>query len=456
VVAFDSVIRLLEGRTSVGNSRNVATERLLLSGVARRGALVVLLVGWIGTAAAGAQTPGTPDCVRYPNTDSVLPNGYPFDAHRAVALFRFHRQQEALQEVDAGRAIIAGAWRWRIPPDQHKELASALDALRNCLATTEPPDLGSLTVRVFGHAPDSASDVGPQAGARVYVEGVALGRTGPDGALMARVPSGPISVEAEIPIDQWGAVDINLAPGQSSAIEITLSDDKEVNEHTTLVLDEAIDDILPVTASSLTLKFVRDGRLAPVTLIDDIEVLDRDGNVRAAIEEQFRVVRGEIVATTAARVFEVLAPQFDDTIVLRVLAMDSEHGLHQGRVVFRVAEWPLSVRLEPPPSNPALSVSNIEIGISLLGKGIAVQRVSDADGRFEIVSFPSGTIAFECVVVSNGWYYSGDAMLDHSGPESVTLVLRSVEDVKNGVAPLRIDRRDDLRLARPVKRSPIR
>jgi hypothetical protein len=434
----------------------MAVERALLPSMAPRRVLVGLVIAFSVAAAARAQTQGRPDCADYHTPDIALPNGYPFDAARAVALFRFHRRQEALQELDAGRAIIAGPWRWRIPTDQHKELASALDALRNCLATTEPPAVGTLTVRVFGHAPDSTSDVGPQAGARVYVEGVAVGRSGPDGTLTARVPSGPISVEAEIPIDQWGGVDINLTPGQSDAIEITLSEDKEVNEHTTLVLAEAIDDILPVTAPSLTLKFIRDGRLAPVTLIDDIEVVDRNGDVRAAIEEQFRVVRGEIVATNAARVFEVLAPQFDDPIVLRVLAIDAEHGMHQGHIAFRVAQWPLSVRLEPPPSNPALSVSNIEIGISLLGEGIAVQRVSDANGRFELESFPSGTVAFDCVVVSNGWYYYGDAMLDHSGPESVTLILRSVEDVKNGVAPLRIDGGHDLRYSRPSKRSPIR
>jgi hypothetical protein len=433
----------------------MAVERALLPSMAPRRVLFGLLIAFSVAAAARAQTQGRPDCADYHTPDIALPNGYPFDAARAVALFRFHRQQEALQELDAGRALIAGSWRWRIPTDQHKELASALDALRNCLATTEPPAVGTLTVRVFGHAPDSASE-GPQAGARVYVEGVAVGRTGSDGTLTARVPSGPISVEAEIPIDQWGGVDINLTPGQSDAIEITLSEDKEVNEHTTLVLAEAIDDILPVTAPSLTLKFIRDGRLAPVTVIDDIEVVDRDGNVRAAIEEQFRVVRGEIVATNAARVFEVLAPQFDDPIVLRVLAIDSEHGMHQGHIAFRVAQWPLSVRLEPPPSNPALSVSNIEIGISLLGEGIGVQRVSDANGRFELESFPSGTVAFDCVVVSNGWYYYGDAMLDHSGPESVTLVLRSVEDVKNGVAPLRLDGGHDLRFSRPAKRSPVR
>lgn len=433
----------------------MAVERALLSSMARRRVLFGLLIAFSVAAPAGAQSPGRPDCADFHTPDVALPNGYPFDADRAVALYRLHRQQEAVQDLDAGRAIITGPWRWRIPPDQHKELASALDALRHCLATTEPSGLSTLTVRVFGHAPDSASDVGPQPGARVYVEGVALGRTGPDGTLTARVPSGPISVEAEIPIDQWGAAELSLSPGQSDVIEIPLDEDKEVDEHTTLVLAEAIDDILPVTAPSLTLKFIRDGRLAPVTFIDDIEVVDRNGNVRAALEEQFRVVRGEIVATNAARVFDVLAPQFDETIVLRVLAADAEHGMHHGQIAFRVAQWPLWVKLEAPPSNPALSVSNIEVGISLPG-GFAVQRVSDATGRFEIESFPSGVAAFDCVVVSNGWYYYGDATLDHSGPEWVTLVLLRVEDMKNGVAPLRIDGGDDLRRSRPAKRSPIR
>ena len=277
-----------------------------------------------------------------------------------------------------------------------------------------------------------------------------MGRTSADGTLTASVPTGPIRVEAEVPIDQWNEANVNLAPGQSDSIEITLSDGKEVDEHTTLVLDEAIDDILPVTARSLTLKFMREGRLAPVTRIDDIEVVNRDGNVRAAIEEQFRVVRGEIVATNAARVLEVLAPQFDETIALRVLAIDAEDGIHQGQIAFRVAQWPLSVRLEPPPSNPALSVSNIEIGISLLDEGIAVQRVSDANGWFEIESFPSGMIAFDCVAVSDDRYYYCDATLDHSGPGSVTLVLRGVRDVINGVRPLRIDFQDTMR--RPSRR----
>ena len=34
-------------------------------------------------------------------------------------------------------------------------------------------------------------------------------------------------------------------------------------------------------------------------------------------------------------------------------------------------------------------------------------------------------------------YYYGDATLAHSAPGSVTVILRNVEDLKNGVPPLR-------------------
>ena len=234
--------------------------------------------------------------------------------------------------------------------------------------------------------------IGRQAGARVYVEGIAVGRTGRNGTLTVRVPSGPIGVEAEIPIDQWNWTDISIAPGQSESIDITLSEGKEVTERTALVLAEAVDDIVPLASKSLTLKFMRDGRLAPVARIEQVDVVDREGNLKGRLDEQFAVVNGAIVATSAARVFQALAARFDDTIGLQVQAMGSERQLHQGKIAFRVGQSPLSVTLSPPPSNPGLAVSNIEVGLSILGAGIAMQRTSDANGRIDVAAFPHGTV----------------------------------------------------------------
>jgi hypothetical protein len=429
------------GRWGLTVTSSITTvERGLLGSMALRVVLFGLLVSVSIAAPARAQTEHLPRCVdEYSPPHVELPNGHPFDdVERAVTLFRSHRQQEALRELDAARVIVRGPWRWRIPPDLREEITSELDALRNCLAGGKPPQMATLTVRVLGYAPERSDAIGPQPGARVHVDDISVGRTGRDGRLTVRVPSGPIEVSAEIPLNQWNSAEVNLAPGKSGAVEIRLSDGKEVDEHTTLLLVEAIDDIVPLSAQSLTLRFMQGSRFAPVARIEQIDAENLQGDLRANLAEHFRVVNGEIVATNPARVFEALRPQFGETIVLNVHAKaSSDDEAHDGRFAFRVGQWPLSVTLEAPPSNRALSVSNVEVGISVIGAGIAVQRVSDAKGRFDVASFPSGTVAFECVAVFEGKYYYGDATLMHSGPGSVTVILRNVEDLKNGVPPLR-------------------
>ena len=140
--------------------------------MARRLALFAFLVALSVATAARAQTPYGPGCIddhSFPQVE--LPNGLPFDAARARTLFRFHRQQEAIRDLDAGRAIVRGPWRWRIPADLRRKITSELDALRNCLATTRPPRLATLTVRVLGYTED-ASRMVPQAGARIHVNGI--------------------------------------------------------------------------------------------------------------------------------------------------------------------------------------------------------------------------------------------------------------------------------------------
>jgi hypothetical protein len=426
-------------------------------------ALRLCLVALIVSCAAvptRAQNDGRPDCVDYPTSAITLPNGYPFDLRRAVTLFRFHRQEEALRELDAARRIARSPWRWRVPPDQREEIVSEIDALRRCLASTRAPALAALTVRVIGDAPDGGQRQTAQAGARVEVEGIPVGRTGREGALTVRVPAGPIEVAAGIPITQWNFAPVSLAPGESRSVEIALSDGKEVNEGTTLVLAEASDDIVPIASTSLTLEFTRKGRLAPVTRIDSIAAVSgRDGADAIALDRYFRVVRGKIVATNPRQVFDALAPQFGETIQVQVQAMASEHQLHHGEFGFRVGQSPLSIRLEAPPSNRALPVSRIAVGISLPGAGIAVERLSDAQGRLTVDSFPHGTVSIECVAVSGGKYYYGQATLAHSKPQSVTVVLLNVNDVKAGVAPLRTDETDSSKespVARTIQPLPSR
>ena len=68
-------------------------------------------------------------------------------------------------------------------------------------------------------------------------------------------------------------------------------------------------------------------------------------------------------------------------------------------------------------------------------------------------------VAFGCVAVSGGKFYDGDATVRPSGPQSVTLVLRNVEDLKTGAPPLRVDRlvrKDELPGLRTMQPPPPR
>jgi hypothetical protein len=367
----------------------------------------------------------------------TLPNGSPFDVHRAMALFRFNRKKEALRELDSAESIVSGPWRWRINPERLKQLKASLNALRNCVARSEPPAMATLTIDAFLVDPAAGEPTRkPVAGATVKVEDIPVGQTEDDGRMTMRVPSGAIRVTAELAPTTWGEGYVTLPPGGSERLSLPLDDGKEVTEDTDLVVAEAVDDIIPVTSRSFTLKFMRGDRLAPVVRVRLVELLDCDDNFERNLEELFTVTNGAITANRTAEAFDSLARHAGETITLSVYAEDAADRTHQDRVRFRLGLSRLVVTLAPPPSNPALPVSNIEVGVSLIGTGIAVQRVSDREGRFEIDALPHGTIALDCETVSGGVYYYCGGTMAHWGDQSMILVPLHVSDLRAGVPPL--------------------
>jgi hypothetical protein len=374
--------------------------------------------------------------------DITLPNEPPFRLVRAMNLFRFHRRQEALAIIDAALKTVAGPFRHRIPPDERKEIATDLLAFRTCVATRRMPDLATLTVHVWRQEFEDSSPEGrkaPAAGATVLVEGIPAGTTADDGTLTMQVPSGDIHLTAQVPRTHWGEEYISLAAGAYGTVSIGLHDGKEVTEETELVLVEAVDDIIPAWSPSFTLKFVRDGEWVPIVDIERIELLDRHGDLSDHdIEKLFAISAGAIATTDTAPVFASMMGQLDETITVRVHAIDAAGLGHADEVRFRVGQSRLIVTLAAPPSLPALRISGVEVGVSIMGAGIAVQRVSDDTGRFEIESFPHGPVAFHAEVKQDGRYYYGDATMAHFGQRSVALVLRHVSDLVNGVPALEL------------------
>ena len=81
-----------------------------------------------------------------------------------------------------------------------------------------------------------------------------------------------------------------------------------------------------------------------------------------------------------------------------------------------------------------MPVSNVAVAVSVVGGGVAIERRSDARGRVTIESVPHGVIALDCVTTVDGRHFYGQATVQHSRPQSITLVLRHARDVENQVA----------------------
>lgn len=367
----------------------------------------------------------------------TLPNRNPLEIGNAWMDFRFNRAEQGLTRLDDALKLVAGPWGWRVPADIRKELTSAIAAFRTCIATHQPPALATLTVRTFRFHPDAPAGRGEPGGrgVSIAVDDRTVGTTRDDGTLTVKVPSGQLRVTGTMLPTTAGETTVFLRPDGSGTAEIVLDDGKEPGADSRLDLVEAVNDIIPDTTPSFTLRFVEDGGVVPLADLLDVDVEKRDGG-SIDVKDLFAIEDGTIAARSPGALFARLGSLVDDTIVLRVAGSDRRGWSHAGRVGFRVGQSRLAVTLAPPPSNPGLSVSNIRVGISLVGAGIAVERVSDASGRLEVESLPHATIALDCETASGGAHYYGQAMMRHAGDRSVRLVMRHVSDVVNGVPAL--------------------
>jgi hypothetical protein len=364
-------------------------------------------------------------------------------ARQAPVLSRFHRSREALAKLDSLAALLGGPVAQRLEEAARTEVTNATAALRNCVTSAVAPALSTVTIRVFTEDDTRSDGRGAPAGAGVYldVDGIPIGRSDPKGALVAQVPAGKIEIHATEYPSSWGTALVDAPPGGSRTVSIVMAGDKEPSEDSDLVVEEAPDGILPASSASLTLKFVQDDRLVTIEHIDDIELSDAPGESTEAVEEFFTVNAGVIRAADVPALFERIEkrPRTGRLLALAAMAIDTEGRTHYGTVRFQLGRFRLAVRLAAPPSNPALSVANIPIRVSVIGSDIAMNCISDANGRFEMDSLPDATIEFDAHTAAANNHYYLDATVTLCADRSVTLRMRNVEDLVAGVRAVTLD-----------------
>ncbi len=346
--------------------------------------------------------------------------------------------------LDAILALLDGPQGQRVQDRRRAELAKSIPALRRCLAATPPAPLTTLTIRVLGDDWDPEGRPSRPAGDGVYldVEGIRIGRTGRDGTLTADVPSGEIRITAtDYSSYSWGENIVTLAPAAPDTVSVVLQEGKEPTEDSDLVLEEAPDDILPVGASSLTLKFVQDDAPVRIRSIEEIGASATPDDAGENLAPFFAVRDGVMHATDVTAVYSRLAryAKIGRPLSLTASGVDTEGRSHYGTVAFQLGRWRLAVRLAAPPSNPTLPVSDVAVRVSVMGSGAVTSRVSDAEGRFEIPSLPDATLAFDAHTVASGIHYYADATLTLCADRSVTITMRNVKDLVAGVPALVID-----------------
>jgi hypothetical protein len=306
-----------------------------------------------------------------------------------------------------------------------------------------PPALSTVTIRVFTEDGTRNDGRGAPAGAGVYldVDGIPIGRSDPKGTLVAQVPSGKIEIHATEYPSSWGTALVDAPPGGSRTVSIVMAGDKEPSEDSDLVLEEAPDGILPASSASLTLKFVQDDRLVTIEHIDDMELSDAPGESTEAVEELFTVNGGVIRATNVPALFDRITQhsRIGRSLALAAMAVDTEGRTHYGTVRLQLGRFRLAVRLAAPPSNLALPVANIPVRVSVAGSDIAMTRISDANGRFEMESLPDTTIEFHAHTTAAKDHYYLDADVTVCADRSVTLRMRSLTDLVAGVRQVTLD-----------------
>lgn len=296
----------------------------------------------------------------------------------------------------------------------------------------------TLTVRTFLLDESAQNQQGAPAAAGVYVRvnGKAVGVTGADGTATVQVPPGELQVTALVPSFSRGEATITLAAGARGTVSIVLDDGKEVIEPSTLVLDEAPEGVLASSASGVTLRFQHEGTPVVLERVEQVELMDRNGTVVAPLDSQFTLAGEALVTTDIAAFRSAVQPLATGEIGIRVTGVDALGFTYSSSVNFRLGQFRLVGTLTPPPSNSALGVANIDVEVRLLGTPVAFNRTSDGSGHFEIESVPLGNIGFDSKTTAAGLDYYGQATLFLASDRGVTLVLRSVTDVINGVPPL--------------------
>lgn len=360
------------------------------------------------------------------------------NAWRMARSVKPNGRRNALQQLDTALRLLDGPQTKAVEASVRAELTKKIRVLRDCIQDGGAVNTATLVVRTY-EVSYVASDLrgAPAAGGTILlVDGEEVGVTGPDGTATLTVPARTITLAARRYPSSGALETLTLSPRETRALDIILLDGKEIAEDTTLEIVEAPDGVLPRAFTAMTLRFVRDEAMVRLRRVFQIDVLHPTGGPSTAIASRFALQPdGTLTATDVAAVRALLATRAGK-VEMMVHAVDHEERNHTGVVALYIGRHRAVARLVAPPSAPTLATAGVPFVASILNTDLAFNGITDAEGKVELPSLPSGALSFRAEAASGGKFYYGRGAVTMNRSWALAINLRHVSDILAGVPGL--------------------
>ena len=295
---------------------------------------------------------------------------------------------------------------------------------------------GKGTLRVQAVLDDGAGGAGEPLGAGVIIRlnGVEVGVTNGDGVLVTDHTTGRYSLEAVLPSLAIGNTDVTLTHGKTTAVTVVLDGNGEVIEPSQLVLEELVNRALPLDTPTITLRFMKNGVPVAISMLEEVELDAVDPNFFPDdLTSWFTLGPDGSIVATDANLVNYWVSSVDSDAQLRVAGTDARGLSYHGVVTFTPGTFSVVGQLAAPPSQPSLALGGIPIQATF-SNGIQQTIRSAADGSFQILNVPSGTLNLSTNTQQGGKVYTGVADFAVDGNKQILVRMLGLTDILNGVA----------------------
>ena len=302
------------------------------------------------------------------------------------------------------------------------------------LPVTGSGSSGTINVHVAELDITQPGNVGAGAGfgVQIVVDGIVVGQTDSNSNFTGTVAPGNHQLSALVPPAAAGLNSFTILAGQTEALTVLIDGDKETVQTASLSIDEASGNILPSTASTVTLRLKSNGLTLPLVTLGSVELYDSTGRFVSALDADFSIQADGSLRAMQSALATVFAAQLKG-FSLDVTAATANGIVYGGNVQVFYGQFQVVGSLKAPPSSPMLSVSGISITLEVLQTPVQVVTTSDSQGNFTFPLLPAGDVQINAQAFASSKYYYGFAQFLFDAPETVTITMLNEVDVKAGV-----------------------